>query len=91
MKLSDFKETSKVQDNTINQQNKQQSTPEEMFNTYKDMDQSQLMSELTKNIAKQKQDGSFDYNKIVSSISQVMPYLTGEQQQNLMTILNQIK
>lgn len=92
MKLSQFKEQPKQtpkQEQTQNEQNSK--TVEQMYDTYKNMNQSELMNELKKNVSKQKQDGSFDYNKLSSTIEQVLPYLSQDQQKNLMSILNQIK
>ena len=64
---------------------------EDLFNTYKDMDSNELMQELLKNVQKSKTDGSFDFDKISQSIKQILPYLSVEQQNSIMTILNQIK
>ena len=50
-----------------------------------------LTNELFNNIAKQKKDGTFDYEKIKNTITQIMPYLNAEQQKNLLSILEKIK
>ena len=55
------------------------------------MNSFELMQELLKNVQKSKQDGSFDFEKLAGSIKQILPYLSQEQQNSVMTILNQIK
>ena len=59
--------------------------------SHKNKNANQLMEELLKNVTKSKSEGNFDFEKISESIKQIMPYLTQEQQQNIMTILHKIK
>ena len=49
------------------------------------------MQELAKNVAKQKQNGTFDFDSISQSINAILPYLSEEQRQNIMTLLSTIK
>ena len=89
MKLSEFKQEPK--EHKGKKQETITKTVEEMYNTYKNMNSNDLMVELMKNVSKQKEDGTFDMNKINSTLSSVMPYLTEEQKNNLLSILSQIK
>ncbi len=95
MKFSEFKSTQKkeVKNQTANTetQNSQTEDVEKLFEKYKDMDSNSLMGELLKNVDRQKNDGSFDFEKLQSQINQILPYLTDEQQKYLMTILSQLK
>ena len=92
MKLSEFKSTPK------NQEKKQKKVDakanediKSMYEKYKDYDSKSLMHELFKNVEQQKSEGSFDFDKLQSQVQQMLPYLTIEQQKNLMTILSQLK
>ena len=95
MKLSEFKSTQKKEEKQekISNEPQKKSTEyvEKLFDKYKDMDSNSLMQELIKNVDKQKSDGSFDFEKLQSQISQVLPYLSTDQQKYLMTILSQLK
>lgn len=95
MKLSEFKSTQKKEEKQekINNEPQKKSTEdvEKLFDKYKDIDSNSLMQELIKNVDKQKSDGSFDFEKLQSQISQVLPYLSTDQQKYLMTILSQLK
>ncbi len=95
MKLSEFKSTQKKEEKQekINNEPQKKSTEdvEKLFDKYKDMDSNSLMQELIKNVDKQKSDGSFDFEKLQSQISQVLPYLSTDQQKYLMTILSHLK
>ena len=90
MKLSEFKPKSE-QKQSQNEEKLQDQKVEDLFNKYKDMNSFELMQELLKNVQKSKQDGSFDFEKLAESIKQILPYLSQEQQNSVMTILNQIK
>lgn len=95
MKLSEFipkkeENTKKYEENIEKIQNNSQNI-EQLYNNYKNLNQEQLTEELYKNIAKQKNDGTFDFQKIQSIIQNVMPYLGEEQKNNLLSIMQKIK
>ena len=89
MKLSEYKNEQNQQE--TNKNKAPEKSVEDLYNTYKNMNQSELMQTLFSEVAKQKQQGSFDYNKLQNSLNQVMPYLNDEQKKNLLTILQQLK
>ena len=88
MRLSEYK----CEEN-IKQEKKQKNEEkiEDMYEKYKNFNKNDLTNELFNNIAKQKKDGTFDYEKIKNTITQIMPYLNAEQQKNLLSILEKIK
>lgn len=95
MKLSEFipqkeENTKSMQENSEKMQKNTQNI-EEIYNNYKNFNSEQLTEELYKNIAKQKSDGTFDYEKIQSLIQNVMTYLGEEQKNNLLSIMQKIK
>ena len=94
MKLSEFKDNHKNKNNDTvesQEQPKQDKTIEQLFNQYKDLSSNDLMKELLNNVEKSKQNGTFDFSKLSKTIEQVLPYLSSEQQNSILTILNQIK
>ena len=58
---------------------------------YSAMSQKDMMGALLNEVQSSKRNGSFDYNKISSSLELVRDYLTPEQQKNLEQLLNKIK
>ncbi len=91
MKLSEYKcEDKKNKKINKNTQQKKENI-ENLYEKYKNFNQNDLTSELFNNIEKQKNEGTFDYEKIKNTISQIMPYLNGEQQKNMLSILEKIK
>ncbi len=100
MKLSEFKNTNT---NTTKEETKSKNDKEkvkteqtkksieELYDTYKNMNSSELLTQLKKQVENQKKDGSFNFDNLTSSLNQIMPFLNEEQKNNLMTILNQIK
>lgn len=89
MKLSEYK-NEEIKGDKPKQNNKSQ-TIEQLYDTYKSMNQSELLNTLLTEVEKQKQEGTFDYQKIQSNLSQVFPFLNEEQKTNLLTILQKIK
>ena len=61
------------------------------INKYKDMSQSELLSNLFSEVNKQKQQGTFDIEKIENAISGLSSYLTPEQQNNMREMLRKFK
>lgn len=90
MKISEFK----PKESTEQKNEKQEINPEnieEIYNKYKDKSQSEIMQELFGQVQKQKQNGTFDYEKIVSMVNMMSPYLNQEQKNNILTILSKLK
>ena len=94
MKLSEFKnkETDGIKPTEQKQANESSNkSVEEMYNNYKNMNSAQLMQELFSQVNMQKQNGTFNFDKLNESINQVLPYLGEEQKNNLLSILNSLK
>ncbi|MBQ7884807.1 MAG: hypothetical protein IJ318_01775 [Clostridia bacterium] len=64
---------------------------ESLYNTYKGKSEDELLAELVKHVATQKQNGTYDYQALEKMIDKVTPYLTNEQRQKLSQVLEQIK
>lgn len=62
-----------------------------LYNEYKGMSEDELINELYKYVAKQKQDGTFDYDSLTKMLNQLTPFLTSEQQNKMNYILNSLK
>ena len=90
MKLSEYKNVEQPNSNNLTNDNFSQ-TAKDLFDTYKNMDQSELMKTIMDEVAQQKQKGTFDYEKLNASLSQVLPFLSDEQKNNLLTILQKLK
>ena len=96
MKLSQFKSSTRQEEKTNKEektkaQGEKSQDMQSLYEKYKDMDKNSLMQELLKNVDKQKKEGSFDFSALQSQVTQVLPYLTQDQQKYLMTILSQLK
>lgn len=63
----------------------------EKYDQLKDKDESQLMSELLSEVSKQKQNGSFDYNNLKSTVDSLGGFLSEEQKSKIDNILESIK
>lgn len=90
MKLSEYKNDEQQNQQTVNNDHQNKSL-QDLFNTYKDMDQTELLQTLMGEVAKQKQQGTFDYSQLQKSLNQVLPFLNEDQKSNLLTILQKIK
>lgn len=91
MKLSEFCQKDENCEQTQEKVQKNQENIENLYEKYKNFSSDELLGELYKNVAKQKTDGTFDYEKIKNTISGVLPYLNESQKNNLMTILEKIQ
>ena len=78
----------KIQDKNFNQSTKM---VEELYDEYKDKSEDELLNELFKNVAKQKSEGTFNYEGLASTIEKVSPFLTKEQNLKIKEILKNIK
>lgn len=61
------------------------------YNEYKDLSASQLNDELFKEVAKQKQDGSFNYAQLENMVESLKGSLSPENYQNMKRILESLK
>lgn len=61
------------------------------YNEYKDLSASQLNDELFKEVAKQKQDGSFNYTQLENMVESLKGSLSPENYQNMKRILESLK
>jgi len=64
---------------------------EDTLNKYKNMSQGDLLSNLYSEVAKQKQQGTFDARRLENAISSLGGLLTPEQQKNMKEMLNKLK
>lgn len=61
------------------------------YNMYKGKSEDELLEELTKHVAKQKQDGTFNYNSLCAMLNKVSPFLSNEQKTKMKEILENLK
>ena len=64
---------------------------ERLYEQYKDKNEDELLNELFKNVAKQKSEGTFNYNSLIDTINKLSPFLTKEQNLRLNDLLQKIK
>ncbi len=61
------------------------------YNQYKDLSQEQLNKELFKEVARQKQAGTFDYSKLEGMLESLKGSLSTEDYMNMKRILESLK
>lgn len=64
---------------------------ENLYNTYKGKSEDELLFELVNHVAKQKENGTFDYQNLENILSKIMPFLNDRQKEKLNDVLKQIK
>ena len=64
---------------------------EDVYEKYKDKNEDELLSELYKNINIQKQNGTFNYESLVSAVNKISPFLNNEQKLKIKDLLEKIK
>ena len=64
---------------------------ENLYNTYKGKSEDELLAELVKHVAKQKENGTFDMNNLQNMLAKIMPFLNNEQKKKLNDVLKQIE
>ena len=77
-----------------NQTSKNQSTYDNIsdaVNKYSQMSQDELMQNLLFEVQKQKQNGTFDVNRLENAVDSLGAYLTPQQKKNIKEILNSLK
>jgi len=83
-----FKEYSKnTQTNEKSFSNEETKNIENLYNKYKDQPEDQLINELLNTIAKQKKEGTFNYDALKSIIEKISPFLSKEQNLKIKEIL----
>ncbi len=88
-KLSDFNI-----DNKNSEPQNQKVSQEELYqkyNDYKDLSQSQLNNELFKEVSRQKQNGTFNYQQLESMLEGLRPTLGEENYKNMKRILENLR
>ena len=88
-KLSDFNI-----DNKNSEPQNQKVSQEELYqkyNEYKDLSQSQLNNELFKEVSRQKQNGTFNYQQLDSMLEGLRPTLGEENYKNMKRILENLR
>ena len=88
-KLSDFNI-----DNKNSEPQNQKVSQEELYqkyNQYKDLSQSQLNNELFKEVSRQKQNGTFNYQQLESMLEGLRPTLGEENYKNMKRILENLR
>lgn len=91
-KLSQFSNNKDTNQNNVNAQRKaSRADIEEKFNTYKDMSQEELNNQLFQEVARQKRDGSFDYNGLARMVESLQGSLTPNEYENIKRLLESLK
>ena len=60
------------------------------YEKYKDYSQDELMQELLRSVNTQKQNGTFDKQRLISTLSLVLPSLNDEQRSKLEELLSRL-
>jgi hypothetical protein len=60
------------------------------YEKYKDYSQDELLQELMRSVNAQKQNGTFDKERLLSTLSLVMPSLNSEQRRKLEELLSHL-
>lgn len=101
MKLSEFKasnlkddasdlKNSQNHNNDKNDENMKQNL-QNKFNEFSQMSQDDLTQELFKEVAKQKNNGTFDYQKLEQTLNILRPTLGEENYQNMKRMLENLR
>ena len=76
----------------INQQGQEKpESVEDAYNKYKDLSASQLQGALAEEVARQKADGSFDFDKLENMVESLSGYLPAQTYQNVKRIMQSLK
>ena len=86
----DFKSFAKDNENILNSNKDKTSEYEDILNKYKDMNQSDLMSNLFNEATKLKQQGKLDSNTLQNLKSTLAPFLNPEQKNMLNSLVQAI-
>lgn len=84
-------EQAKTQNTSSHQQNNfQKENIENLVNQFQGKSQDELLKTLHSEVAKQKQNGTFDIKKLESSIEMLSPFLSEQQKKNIKELLKHI-
>ena len=73
------------------QKNVNEKSLQDAYNKYKDLPQSELFSTLMSEVAKQKENGTFDYNALENMVNGMQNAMPKENFENIKRILNRLK
>lgn len=95
-KLSEFKnnkidEKENTQNNKTQKENITEKDLMDKYNQYKDLDSNQIRDELFNEVARQKANGVFDYNKLENSLDSIKGVIGEDNYQNMKKILESLK
>lgn len=88
----EYKEEAKIKEENFDQ-NKAQNEEylRQKYESLKGKNRDELMGDLFEEVSRQKQNGSFDYDSLESSVEAMKPFLSAEQQANIKELLEKIK
>lgn len=86
-KLSDFKNSNKEKLKS----NVSQAEIQDKFNQYKDMSKEQLNNQLLSEVAKQKMQGTFDYENLERMVNSLQGSLSNQEFENIKRLLESLK
>ena len=86
----DFKSFANENKNILNENKKQTEDYQNIINKYKNMNSSELMSNLFSEASKLKKEGKLDNETLSSLSSTLSPFLNNEQQNMLSSLINAI-
>lgn len=89
-RLSDFNFNNTEKNHTSDNSNFEQDIYQK-YNQYKDLSESELNRELLNEVARQKSNGSFDYNRLASMLESIRGTLGEDNYQNMKRILESLK
>jgi len=84
----------KLSDFNFNNQKKEQLKEQDIrnkFDEYKDMSKDQLNSQLFQEVARQKAEGSFDYEKLESMVNNLRGMISEQDYNNIKRILENLR
>lgn len=76
---------------TMNSSNVSEADIQDKFNTYKDMSKEELNSQLFKEVARQKSQGTFDYDGLERMVESLKGSLNDQQYNNIKRLLENLK
>ena len=85
-KLSEFEFSNKSSSQKVSEEDLR-----DTFDKYKNMDRQQLNSQLYSEVAKQKMQGTFDYNKLASMVESLKGSLPEQDYNNIKRILETLR
>ena len=88
--LSDYSKQNNINSTAKNTNNEQDFNIVNLLNKYGKCSQDELISEFFNQVNKQKQEGTFDKNKITNIANLLLPFLNNEQKNIVLNILNKV-